>query len=230
MKKLLLVIFTMVLLPCLLLGQNRKRLPKPPPLPPTKEENILAEKHNKCFNSHEYSAIKRRSFFPFGNASSIKLISFKAYNYPNPPVYNEEGKDADTVENDRMQLLTPVTKDRYYLNLKKVKEIKQVSRAGIDLLTDILFNIGYTPVKKLDLEIADPGAKCYEPRNAVLFLDGKGNITQYLEICFECRHHYWSSSKVGYIEYCEDKYELLRRYFLAQGIKYGADPKTINNN
>ena len=40
--------------------------------------------------------------------------------------------------------------------------------------------------------------------------------------------HYWSSSKVAAIAYCDNKYDLLRKFFLAQGVIYGADPKTIN--
>jgi hypothetical protein len=226
MKRASILLFVMLLLPCFLFGQRRKL---PLPLPPSKQDWALAEKHNKCFHQNKYSATQRRAFFPFSTADTIKLISFEAPYTPNDSIYEDNGKliIVPPIIKDSIPVISPMAKNSFALNSRKVKEIKTLTMKGIDRLTDLLFNVGYTPVKNLDLEIADPGAKCYDPRNAILFMDGKGKVTQYLEICFGCQRHFWSSSKITDIEYCDNKYELLRKYFLAQGVKYGADPKTI---
>jgi hypothetical protein len=228
MKRLCLLIFIAILLPCLLFGQSKKhRLP--PPSPPSKKDWALAEKHNKCFHQNKYSATQRRAFFPFSTADTIKLISFEAPYTPNDSIYEDNGKliIVPPIIKDSIPLISPMAKNSFALNSRKVKEIKTLTIAGVNSLTNILYNYGYTPVKNLGLEIADPGANCYDPRNAILFIDGKGKVTQYLEICFGCQHHFWSSSKVTDIEYCDNKYELLRKYFIAQGVRYGADSKTI---
>jgi hypothetical protein len=229
MKRTFLLLLFALIFPCLLFGQSKKRLFLPAPGPPTKKQEVLAEKHNQCLHQNKFSAAKRRAFFPFRNAYTIKLISFEAEVAPNQPIYNDSGNNMedDTTKRDTIPVFTAITKDNFSLNFKKVKEIKTITIGAINSLTDILYNIGFTPVKNLTFETFDLGAKCYEPRNAVLFIDKKGNISQYLEICFGCQHHFWSSSKVEDVEYCDNKYELLRKYFLAQGIKYGTDPKTI---
>jgi hypothetical protein len=228
MKISYLIIFISLILPFQLAGQNKKRLLLPPGSP-SKKQGILAEKHNRCFHQNIYNSRQRRAFFPFNKADTIKLISFEAEFSPNQPIYNENGGNlnGDSSIRDAIPILVPVAKEWFSLNKQKVKEMKALTARGISSLTDILYNVGYTPVKNLTLEISDPGAKCYEPRNAILFINEKGNVTQYLEICFSCMKHYWSSSKVADIEYCDNKYELIRKFFLAQGVKYGADPKTI---
>jgi hypothetical protein len=52
-------------------------------------------------------------------------------------------------------------------------------------------------------------------------MDANGKVTQYIELCFECQRSYLSSRKIKNAIYCEQKYELLKNYFLSQGIKYG---------
>ncbi len=103
-----------------------------------------------------------------------------------------------------------------------VREIKTLTEKGIDSLTDILYNVGYTPVNNNhSLRIADPGGKCFNPRNAILFVDKTGRVTQYIEICFQCHQIVYSSTKIKQTEYCEQKFELLKIYFLSQNIKIG---------
>jgi len=83
-----------------------------------------------------------------------------------------------------------------------------------------MYNFGFTPVRGAYLQI-DRERACCNPRNAVLFMDANGKVTQYIEFCFECHHYYLSSRKVENAIYCEQKYDLLKSYFLVQGIKYG---------
>jgi hypothetical protein len=224
MKRASILLFVMLLLPCFLFGQRRKL---PLPLPPSKQDWALAEKHNKCFHQNKYSALQRRNFVPFNKALTVKLISFDVDNEPNRPVYYDNGKfiEGDTTKWDTVLVLTPIAKNNFSLNLRKVKEIKTLTTADVDALTEIMYNIGETPVKGDFLEIADPGYSCYNPRNAILFMDINGQITHYIEICFECHRYYFSSSKMRSIAYCTQKMDLLKQFFLKKDIRLG----TIRN-
>jgi hypothetical protein len=187
--------FLLILIPCIVFGQHKA----PPPHPPIAEEGKLAEKHNQCHYNPKYNAKQRRSFFPFNTAITIQLVSF----------------------NDTVRVYTPIAVNNFKIDYSKVFENKKLSEAGVDSLTDIMYNFGLTPVKGTYPEIADLGYSCYNPRNAILFMDASGKVTQYIEFCFECHHYYLSSSKIRNATYCEQKYDLLKNYFLAQGIKYG---------
>jgi hypothetical protein len=69
--------------------------------------------------------------------------------------------------------------------------------------------------------MAIPSFSCYEPRNGVLFLDHKGKVFEYLEICFQCMRTEKSSEAVNEGGYCLTKYDLLRNFFRSAGIQYG---------
>lgn len=203
MKNLLLLF---ILMPFFVFGQNKKGLHAPLG-PPSPEQEKIMEMHNQCFNSHKYTAQQRRAFFPFNSAITIKLISFTVNDMP----------------------YRPVAINNFAIDTGKVKESKILSNDAIDSLTDILYNVGFKPSKRVphkkgeiyELEIADPGYACYNPRNAILFIDADGKITQYIEICLECHRYYLSSRKIKSTVNCKNKYELLKSFFLAQGIQYG---------
>ena len=197
-----------ILIPCVVFGQQRKTLPPPPgpPPAPSKEQLAWDKKHYSCFNTSQYDAKQRRAFFPFNSATRVKLISFGTDDVP----------------------YQPVAVNNFSIDSTKIKESKVLSFAGIDSLTDIMYNVGFTPMKhkrpriKGELKEADPRVMCvYQPRNAILFIDSTGKVTQYISICFTCHQYYLSSRKIKYTADCENKYELLKIYFLSQGIKYG---------
>jgi hypothetical protein len=198
------------LVPCAAFAQ-RSKLPPPPQRgtstalvwrEPTKKEYALMEKHNQCFNSHRYSAKQRASFFPFNEASVVKLVSF-AFD-----------------PRDSIDIFTPIAVNHFTVDDNKIIESRILSKDAIDSLTDILYNVGKTPVGKLPMEI-DGEIKCYEPRNAILFINSEGIVTQYIELCFGCQKYFFSSIKIKPMEYCEQKYEMLKQFFLKQGIQYG---------
>lgn len=198
---------------------GQKKPPVPPPEPPLSREAQQEKLRFKCLHTDKYTAAERRSFFPFATASKIMLISFDAYRLPDP-IYSDDGKLMPVDDTDPMPLVTPIAPNRFVLNYRKVKEQKTLNAADIDRLTDILYNVGYTPVKGLTYEPELFGG-CYNPRNAIVFLDAKGNVTQYIELCFHCQGHSYSSSKTKHIEYCEQKYDLLNTFFSSKNIQFG---------
>ncbi|MFD0749836.1 hypothetical protein ACFQZS_06760 [Mucilaginibacter calamicampi] len=164
----------------------------------TGKEAALAKKYMTCINTGRYNSTQRRKFIPFASSTAVTLISFRSDYSP----------------------IKPVAVNNFSIDTKLVKESRQLTSSEIDSLTDILFNVGYSPVK-LPFKLIDPGFTCYEPRNAILFADAKGRITHYIEYCFECQKYYLSSSKIMNTEYCEQKYDMLRKFFLKSGITYG---------
>jgi len=182
--------FVLMLIPCIVVGQHKL-------LPPhllIKEEYKLAEMYSQCHYSAKYNAKQRRSFFPFSTAATIKLVSF-----------------IDTV-----RIYKPIAVDNFEIDYNKVFNSKTLSAAGIDSLTDIMYNVGFTPVNG-SYTVTVSERMCYNPRNAILFIDANGTVTQYIEFCFECHRYYLSSRKIKNAIYCEQKYDLLSNFFLLQG-------------
>ncbi|MBO9675935.1 MAG: hypothetical protein J7577_21000 [Sphingobacteriaceae bacterium] len=150
------------------------------------------------------------------------LISFE------PPEISAEIIYTDTT---KAPINSPVKEEVYHalleknkkLDLTRLKEKKVLSALEVDKLTNILYNFGYTSTKSYKglLIAKSDGYRCYEPRNAIAFLDENGLITEYIEICFECQRSKVSSEKISIGELCENKFELIRKYFHTIGIKYG---------
>ena len=128
-----------------------------------------------------------------GQLATIKLVSFK---YP------------DTV----FTLSTPKKDGK--VDLDAMFEVKTLGKDIEDILLDILVN--YKNISKIGQVIM-----CYEPRNAILFVDKTDNILGYIEICFGCQKYIASEKSLQDLSFCEDKFEALRKIFMAAGIKYG---------
>ncbi|MGZ3751638.1 MAG: hypothetical protein ACXVJP_18800 [Mucilaginibacter sp.] len=174
-------------------AQHLAEIPKPPQPPPPKV--LLQEKIIKeCSCTNKYNRAKRLAIYPFNKAVRVKLISFKEF------------------------LRTPVKNK--VLDTQKVFEQVDLTSDQRDTLSGLLYNVGFTYV---------PGAKrpvfgeanCYEPRNAILFIDSSGKVFEYLEICFACHRTRKSSSKVHFGEFCEQKYDILKEFLSKAGISYG---------
>jgi hypothetical protein len=155
----------------------------------------MEEKNRNCSFRASYTAIQRLKFYPFNQAKEIKIVSF-------------ENLDSGMVEGT-----LPMSKGS--VDLTKLKEAESLSHVQIDQLTNLLYNIGYGGPFSI---ISESG--CYNPRNAILFLDSANKVFAFIELCFECEGHRISSSKVKAGEFCNEKYELLKTFFLSNGITY----------
>jgi hypothetical protein len=190
------VLFLLLFLPGVVFCQHRKLPPAPPAQPPRGKD---FDRSGQCLHRDLFSNLQRREFFPFKDTYTVKLISFN-----DPKSYQNEIPVYDHI-----------------LDMNKVGEIKTLTINGIDSLTDILFNIGYTPVKPGRPSIYNPGGKCFNPRNAVLFMDKNDRVLEYINICFECHQIEYSSDKIKRTDFCKQKFDLMKSYFLARGIKIG---------
>jgi hypothetical protein len=192
------------------LGQKRSYKPRVV----TEEDQRLAKIYGRCYHRNKYTSQQRLKIFPFSGADTIKLVSYESLqpNYDVVPLTNP----MDTVE-----IFIKKAVNHFVINQHRIKEAVSLTPAGIDSLTDILYNTGFTSQKAYNYP--NPGYSCYEPRNAILFINANGRLTNYIEICFGCKKVEHSSSRIKAIEYCEQKLDMLASFFLKRGIKYGAE-------
>jgi len=98
----------------------------------------------------------------------------------------------------------------------KLNETKALTFSQIDSLTNVMYNIGFGGTILIVEEL-----NCYNPRNAILFIDSSGKTFEFIEICFECQQTVSSSEEIDFGEACNEKFNLIKKQFLQAGIKYG---------
>jgi len=226
MKRVLLVMLLLVI--CLAgFAQKKRKLMQPPPPPPTAAQQKIIDYHDDCVHRDTYTAKQRLKFYPFNKATQVILASFYG------PLPNMEPTDTAGVYRPVHGLKLPgvdtVGKLKDPFNSKKVDysafmEQITLTQSQVTKLTDIFYNIGIrnTPLPPGVLETADPGASCFNPRNAILFVNAKGDTFAYIEICFECERFVLYPEKIKMWDWCDDKWTLIRNYFAARGIRWGA--------
>jgi hypothetical protein len=153
-----------------------------------------------CVRRDMYTEAQRLGFFPFNVADSIKLVSFR-YHDNDYPVLNDNTKG-----------------DSLHYNADSLIEQRLLDRSEINQLTDILYNYG----PKKDHHIGYEN-ECFEPRNAVLFIDKTGRLKAYMLICFHCRHFESSGNSHWPWDNCGQKSEMIHQFFIKAGIKFGTD-------
>jgi hypothetical protein len=180
---------------------------------------------------------KRLASFPFNKAQKILLLAF-----PSPNALFEvvddtgEGEKGLVLQNDslsysRMHISVIKTfrlSDKYQYC---ATEIIELNPKGIEELSNLMFNykLNKTIGKNDNVVIGVTG--CYEPRNAVLFLDDEGKIISSIEICFECGGILQSPETIpnfNILDYCQECTEmksLYNSFFIKHGIKYGTRAK-----
>jgi hypothetical protein len=169
-----------------------------PPHSPT-EDGIKRNNYNRaCTFKYKFSSEERKKNYPFNIAANIKLVSFYC---------KEDG-------------ICGMPGKKGLIDESKFLESRILDSSQVNTLTHILFNYGY--VGEFDFETS---SLCWEPRNAILFLDQKGKIIEYLALCFHCKNYEASNPKIQIGEECLGKYDLLAGLFWRAGIKYGSGKK-----
>ena len=153
----------------------------------------IDERSIGCSYKRKYSAEQRMKFYPFNISDSIHLVSFRCH-WNNYPI-NKDGFIKDSLI-----------------------ESKSLNKSDVDKLTDILYNNFYRNHTNYG-----QSPQCYfEPRNAILFLN-KGKLVEYILICFHCGEQEKSTVEINTGDNCSEKFEILRRFFIAKGLKFGTD-------
>ncbi len=174
---------------------------------PTKKDAAILRKNKSCIQRVNIPFAARIKNYPFNLATQIQLVSFR---------------NIDTSQFQNMKDIDSLPRLNDTVCYSKLKEIRNLTFAQVDKLTDILYNVGYFG-KTYISGVVNIGSMtmCYNPRNAILFLDTNGKIFEFIEICFECRKTKESSPKIYLGEMCEQKLGMIKTFFKTAGISYG---------
>ena len=156
----------------------------------------VGKQNYDCVKRYNYSVTARLKNYPFNVSSGIQIVSFK----------ENDSRDKDSLprQNDT------ICYSRLY-------EVQMLTYSQVDRLTDILYNYGFR-VTTHTAVIYD----CYNPRNAIIFLDKGGKAFEFIEICFECRRTEESSPRISIGQLCIQKMDMLKDFFSKAGIEYGS--------
>ena len=204
----------LILIPALLLSQilfgQKKVSSDPRRLFATEKETKQMERSIDCIKHTSKTFTARLKNYPFNRATQIQLVSFKS--------------NADTLSGWYYKDSLPRKNDTVCYS--KLYELKNLSFSQVDKLTDLLYNYGYRMRLKDDgLIYVATSPQCYNPRNAILFLDSAGKVFEFIEICFQCQKTRESSGKINLGVMCNQKLDLLKSFFVRTGIKYGTAGK-----
>ena len=180
---------------------QKNNLAKVPPQPPTKKEMEEEERNHNCIKKNITSLTARLKKYPFNLSAQIQFVSFQGGVY----LINNEIVRQDSLPRINDTIL-----------YSKLTEIKTLTYPQVDKLTDIFYNYGF---RGTTFKISE--AACYNPRNAILFLDNKGKVIEFIEICFECQKTSESSDKISLGDMCDQKLNMLFDLFKKVGIEYG---------
>jgi hypothetical protein len=175
----------------------------------TEKEQAAFDKSQDCFKYSSTQFAQRIKNYPFKNAAQVQLVSFKRQNDTLNGVVLMNEKDSLPRQNDT-------------ICYSRLFEVKNLTYAQVDNLTDILYNYGYRrQSSNTGLIYIGTSLQCYNPRNAILFLDPKGKVFEFIEICFECEKIVESSSKISLGVMCNQKIGLLKNFFKYAGLEFG---------
>lgn len=138
-----------------------------------------------------------RKDFPYNKTAAIKLVSFRLLS---DTVYERE-----------------LPRTNGAIDMNKMSEVIVLDKDLEELLLDILVNYDnqseYSEIMM-----------CYEPRNAIIFIDSNGQVVASIEICFACQQYKTDPLTLDLSHFCNEKFEAIRQVFMAAGIKYGMNP------
>lgn len=150
-----------------------------------------------CMHRNKLTETKRASFYPFNKAKKVLLISL----------------------HDKDWKLDYNAKSSKIIDISKAISSKQLNKADLNRLTDLFYNYGF---KKMELvKTMKEEYECSGLKNAIIFLDEKGNPFEYIAFAFDCDEVEFSSQKVSYGDDCTTKRGLLEQFFISNGIETG---------
>ncbi len=154
---------------------------------------------DNCIHKSKYTITQRLRHYPFNRSDKVILASFR-YHDKNYPIKN--GK----------------------VIYDSLIEHKILSKQEVIELTDVIYNNVYK-------KFSGVGSitMCFFPRNAIIFIDKNGNAVETIWICFQCSRYESYSDRFGLLaNNCEQKLDLIKKFFVKQRLDYGTDGNRTN--
>ncbi|MFG4003534.1 hypothetical protein B0A67_18660 [Flavobacterium aquidurense] len=172
----------------------------------SKKKLTPIDSEQNCKKTNNTSFENLASLFPLNKTTNVQIVSFEYKN----SILIEDGKP------DELIVIDSLPRIGNKLDYKNLKEFKHLELIKIIELSNILYNFNFDPKKSKTIKTAG----CYMPRNAIVFLDNQENIIEYIEICFECGG-YFIFNKSNFGEFCDGKIQLVKNFFILNGMEYG---------
>lgn len=107
-----------------------------------------------------------------------------------------------------------IPKTNGQIDLKKMFEIKSLDVNLTNKMLDIMANYDN---KGMGMDIAF----CWDPRNAVVFLDKSEKVIGYIEICFDCQQYKIQPEELPISNFCNEKMDAVQGLMIRAGISHG---------
>jgi hypothetical protein len=162
------------------------------------------DRQSTCVQNKNFSVEERNQFSPYAESSRIAFVSYK-------------DKKLEDGRNSNLEKYFKIYKeDSSQFRLEDFDEISLINEELKNQLTDLIYNYG-----QLKATDSKRDYMCYNPHNAILFLNEDNSLQGYIEICFNCDKYDSSSQEEYHLgEYCRTKLNLLRDLFKKSGIEY----------
>jgi hypothetical protein len=197
------------------------------------EERLERQGKIKCGWYGKMKAEERRKVFPFNQTEKVVLISYPDYEIDENNILVRAAdyvitpwgeklppKNNDYIEEAQIAKITKPILDtlKLFNRIYSVYEMITLNENQIDSLSHLILN--YKRNRKLKYETTSETC-CYKPRNAIVFLNKKGEPILNYEICFECNRSKIYPNNPLY-EACS-KIELFKDFFKQCAVHYGVD-------
>jgi len=171
-----------------------------------------------CVFTKKFTAVQRLKKYPFSKATKILAVSYDGSGDRNIEItIDGDTLDAMTHKNYRDFKSHGLQFKKGTLDTSNLFEVKQLTAKQINRLTDIMYNTD----NRIPNDYLDPGRKCFNPRNALIFYDKSGKVFDYLEICFECDMMESKSNRIHFHSECTQRFDLVKKFLINVGFKYG---------
>lgn len=149
-----------------------------------------------CGNEERKSPKEIRKISPYNSLHSVRVVSFK------------------TLDNDSIYLEPEIPKTNGQIDFNQMFEVKVLDKELEGKMLDILLNYD-NPDGIMEIFM------CWEPRNAIIFLDKAEKVIGYIEICFECNKYQAEPKTLSLGQFCREKFDAVQGIMMAAGITYG---------
>lgn len=173
--------------------------------------------YDNCTFTYQYTIAQRLKKYPYSKAAKILAVSYLYYLEPDPSQFSDTLHPTKTFTYKEKQQQKGLVIIKNKLDYSTLLEYKILNQDQINQLTNIIFNTDYQ--KKMGY-ITSHLRSCFEPRNSLIFLNKKGKVIDHIDICFHCHDYSSQSNNIGIGIICNQKYDILKRFFISAGIKY----------
>src|SRR5690606_24213649 len=141
-------------------------------------QDRILDKKLSCKKKYKASIEERLNKEQFKNTQKIAFVSFKS-------------KMEDSIFIDLQKYFKEIKQDFSKFDLNDFHEVKFLDEKNIEEFSNLIYNFGLNKETNWRNEYS-----CYEPHNAVLYLNEDNTLKGFIEICFDCDKNYSSNEDI----------------------------------